>query len=665
MVTREEVAGLWDQLFERNYMKPKIMAISERYPEVSSIRVSYTELNASDLIDPLWESPREVLDYGRDVLMHHVLDLCMDDKPLVEPHTLFIRPENGSINIRISDIRSWHRGKLLEFDGIVRRCGEVRYIPVKITYRCQRCGYEFSVVAPFDSTISCPGCERAGPFKRLTEKSVFVDTQRIVIQEPYETGDDKIREPKSIDVVITGDMVDVVRPGERVRAVGILDLVSVKRDHDHSNPEFRPHLDCRYIETLGSDYRDIEISDADEARIRELAADPDSISILVRSTAPTILGYENVKLGLLIQQVGGTTIEYGDGIISRGTVHVLLVGDPSLGKSVLLSFVSKLAPRCARSAGGGASGVGMTASVVRERDEWILEAGVLPLASGGIAIIDEFDKLGDEDRAMMHEALEEGVIHVDKASIHAVLPARCSLLAAANPKLGRFDPYEPVAGQINLSPALLSRFDLIFALLDKPDSVRDREIAGHVLSGARYAKPPLDIAFLRKYLAYARRLRPSMNDVCLERLQNYYSSTRGSGSSSFTILPRALQTLRRLAEACAKLRLSEVADANDAEMAILVYESALRPLISSDNGVLDVDTIELGISSTERDRTRAVMRIIQALSQNGGAKLQSITSKAGELGIAEADAMKIIARLKRYGDIIELRSGVFRTSHTP
>jgi len=662
MVTCKEVAGLWDQLFERNYMKPRIMAISERYPEVSSIRVSYTELDASDLIDPLWESSREVLDCGRDVLMHHVLDLRMDNKPPVEPNTLFIRPENGSINPRISDIRSWHRGKLLEFDGIVRRCGEVRYIPVKIAYRCQRCEHEFSVDACV-STLSCPGCERAGPFKRVIERSVFVNSQRLVIQEPYETGDDKIREPKSIDVVISGDMVDVVRPGEHVRAVGILDLVPVKRDRDHSNPEFRPRLDCRYIETLGSDYRDIEISDADEARIRELAADPDIISILVRSTAPTILGHKNVKLGLLIQQVGGNTIEYKDGTTSRGTVHVLLVGDPSLGKSILLSFVSRLAPRCARSAGGGASGVGVTASVVRERDEWVLEAGVLPLASGGIAIIVEFDKLGDEDRAMMHEALEEGVIHVDKASIHAVLPARCSLLAAANPKLGRFDPYTPVVEQLNLTPALLSRFDLIFTLIDKPDSFRDRDIAGHVLSGARYAEPPLDIAFLRKYLAYARRLRPRMDDACLERLGNYYVSTRGSGSSSFTILPRALQTLRRLAEACAKLRLSEVADANDAEMAILVYESAFRPLISSDSGVLDVDTIELGISSKERDRIHAVMRIIQDLSQNGGARLQSITSKAGELGIAEADAMKIIARLKKYGDIIEPQPGIFRTSH--
>jgi len=662
MTVREEVISRWRQLFERDYIKSQIKRITELYPEVSSITVSFHTLNAHDLIEPLSESPREVLDQGRDVLLEHILDLRMPDEPAVEPNSVVIRPIDGSIKLRISEIRRWHIEKLLEFEGLVRRCGEVRQVLAKVVYRCRRCEHEFTVDAR-DPVSPCPNCERMGPFVRVMERCSFVDSQRIIIQEPYETTEEGIREPKSIEVVVTNDIVDRVIPGERVKVVGILDLVPIRKDRDKQITEFKSRLDCLYIESLGSDYRDIEISPEDVVRIDELATDPDLINKLVRSVSPSIRGYDLVKLGILIQQVGGNSVEYNDGTTSRGYIHILLVGDPSVGKSFLLSFVSRLAPRCARATGSGASGVGATASAVREQEGWVLEAGVLPLASGGTAIIDEFDKLDDDDRAKLHEALEEGLIHIDKASVHAVLPARCSLLAAANPKMGRFDKYEPIANQIDLTPALLSRFDLIFAFVDQPDRGRDEEIAGHILGGAMYTEPPFDITFLRKYLAYARRLRPSMDDACREKIRSYYLSMRSSGSSSIPILPRALQTLRRLAEGCAKLRLSRVAGAQDAELAIQVYESAFKPLLTSERGEYDVDLIEIGISSADRDRTRAIMRIIQDLSQGGGAMLSLIVERAAEMEIAEMDVMKIIARLKRYGDIIEAPQGIFRPSH--
>ena len=364
-----------------------------------------------------------------------------------------------------------------------------------------------------------------------------------------------------------------------------------------------------------------------------------------------------------MQQVTGCTKILPDGMKSRGEIHMLLIGDPSVGKSILLAFISRLAPRFAMSAGGGASGVGITASVHKdEQYGWVVEAGVLVLANGGTAIVDEFDKLGDDDKGMLHEALEQGEIHIDKASIHAVMPTKCSLLAAANPKLGRFDAYEPIAPQINLTPTLLSRFDLIFVMKDEPDGEKDEQIARHILSGAKDAEAPIDIESLRKYLAYARRLEPEMGSECEERLMGYYTATRknNSGRDRVSILPRSLHSLRRLAEASAKIRLSKIVTKDDADQAVAVYQAAFGPLISTGDGIWDADIIDLGISGLDRDRTRLMIHVIRELSENGEATLSNILKKADDLSISSQDSMKIISRLKKNGDIMEPSSGIFR-----
>ena len=506
-----------------------------------------------------------------------------------------------------------------------------------------------------------PDCNRQGPFDLLEDKSKFIDIQRLTIQEPFDKLDDRRREPKCLDVVISGDLIDKVRPGDRVKAVGIINFIS--KTEKARLIEYEPYLYGLYFETQGSDYLDIEITPEDEISIIEKAKDIDILEKLTHSIAPSILGYYTIKLGLLMQQVSGCTMILPDGMKSRGEIHILQIGDPSVGKSILLLFISRLAPRFAMSAGGGASGVGITASVQKdEQYGWVVEAGVLPLANGGIAIVDEFDKLGDDDKGMLHEALEQGEIHIDKASIHAVMPTKCSLLAAANPKLGRFDAYEPIAPQINLTPTLLSRFDLIFVMKDVPNGMKDEQIARHILSGARDEETPIDIDLLRKYLAYARRLQPKMSDACEERLRTYYIATRKTNSEEdcVPILPRSLHSMRRLAEASAKLRLSEVATKEDADLAITVYQTAFGPLISTEDGRWDADMIDLGVSGLDRDRTKLIIQVIRDLSLNGEATLSNILKKGDDLSIPHQDSMKIISRLKKNGDIMEPSPGIFR-----
>jgi len=661
------VRDKWNQLFERDYIKSRVLEIADKYPEVSSLQLSRSEMEAFDLLDPLLESPEEVLDLGKEVLVQCIGDSPLPDTPEIDAEQLCIRLTEGTVKLPIGGIRNRHKGKLGEFVGIVRRCTGLKAIIIKATYGCKRCGHVFyqsqnifEKIKP-PSTCTNPNCDRGGPFDLLKDRSKFIDIQRLTILEPFDEIGNGRREPKSLNIVIRGDSIDIVRPGDRVKAVGIIQFVS--RSEKAQLTEYEPYLDGLYLEAQGSDYLDVEITPEDERSIIEKARDADILEKLTQSVAPSILGYSTVKLGLLMQQVSGCTMTSPDGMQSRGEIHILLIGDPSVGKSILLAFVTKLAPRFAMSSGGGASGVGITASVLKdEQYGWVVEAGVLPLANGGTAIVDEFDKLADDDKGMLHEALEQSEIHIDKASIHTVLPTKCSLLAAANPKLGRFDAYESIAPQINLTPTLLSRFDLIFVMKDEPDATKDEQIAKHILSGASDEETPIKIDILRKYLAYARRLQPEMSSACEERLRTYYTSTRKNNSAGdcVPILPRSLHSLRRLAEASAKLRLSEVATKVDADLAIKVYKAAFGPLISTEDGRWDADLIDLGVSGLDRDRTKLMTQVIRELSLNGEATLSNILKKADDLSIPPKDSMKIISRLKKNGDIMEPSSGIFR-----
>lgn len=665
-MNQREIEIKWNQLFEREYIRDQVLEIAEKFPVVSSLNITLEQLEAFDLLDDLEMQPEAVLELGKGVLAQHIADSPFDVED-IDPVQLSIRPTCGALSLNIRDIRHWHRGKLVEFEGIVRRCSELGAAITKAAYLCKRCENRFflninDIRHPNGVICPNPSCCRNGPFVRIEEDCEFTDIQWLTIQEAFDSLEDGKKEPKRIDVLIKGDMTAKAGPGDRVRAVGIVKYV--QKSKKSKEDEYVSHLDGLYLEVQGSDYREIEINETEEQSIIQESRDPEILEKLIESVAPSIIGYPKIKLGLLMQQVSGCTMALQDGIQSRGEIHILLIGDPSVGKSFLLMFISNLAPRCAVGAGGGASGVGITASVIKdEKYGWVVEAGVMPLANGGTAIVDEFDKLKDDDRAKLHEALEQSQIHIDKASIHAVLPTRCSLLAAANPKMGRFDLYEPIGPQINLTPALLSRFDLIFVMNDHPDQLRDEEIASHILSGSIDKKPPIDMDFLRKYLAYARRLHPKMNKACERKLIAYYTQMRRNGfpEDSIQMLPRSLQTLRRMAEASAKLRLSEDVIEDDAALAITVYEAAFSPLISRD-GRLDVDKIELGISSVDRDRIKQIMQVIRDLSLCNMATLPRILEKASEHGIPAKNAMNIVIKLKGMGDIMEYSDGVFKTS---
>ncbi|MBI2110178.1 ATP-binding protein [Candidatus Woesearchaeota archaeon] len=342
------------------------------------------------------------------------------------------------------------------------------------------------------------------------------------------------------------------------------------------------------------------------------------------------------------------------------------------GKSIILQFVSKSSPKGRFISGKGSSAAGITASVVKDEflRGWALEAGAIVLANGGILVADELDKMSPEDRDALHEGLEQQQITIAKANINATLNAETKVLAAANPKLGRFDPYQPIAAQIDLPPTLINRFDLIFPIRDIPNKETDTKIATHVLrvqQKPEELKQEIPTDILKKYISYAKqKVFPVLTDVAIDEIKNFYVTLRNKGSTGdesikpIPISARQLEALVRLAEGSARVRLSPKVTREDAKRAIALLQHCLMQVgFDYETGQIDIDRIATGIPASERSRISVLREIINSLESKGmkSIPLEEITAKAGEKGITEEQVEEIIERLKRDGSVFEPRRG--------
>lgn len=327
----------------------------------------------------------------------------------------------------------------------------------------------------------------------------------------------------------------------------------------------------------------MQLSEEDEEKIIELSKDPNIYDKIIKSTAPSIRGYRDVKEAIALQLFGGSAKQLEDETKLRGDIHILIVGDQGIGKSQILKYVSRLAPRSIYTSGKGTTGAGLTAAAVRdELGGWSLEAGALVLGDQGNVCVDELDKMRSEDRSALHEALEQQTVSIAKAGIMATLNSRCSVLAAANPKFGRFDSYKILAEQIDLPAPIISRFDLIFVIEDTPSREGDSELAEHILKIHKENTINYEIEpeLLRKYIAYARKsVNPSLTDEANEVLKEFYVNTRNSNPEEQGAVPitaRQLEAIIRLAEASAKIKLKDVVEKEDAEKAVRLQMACLK-----------------------------------------------------------------------------------------
>jgi len=637
-----------------------------------SLIIDFNELSKfdTDLAEQLLTEPEDTLKAGE-------LSISQFDLPEIAKARIRIRNLPVSERIAIKNIRSEHLGRLITLDGIVRQASEIRPQVVSAKFECPSCGNNISILqidTRFKEPTRC-SCGRRGKFRLISKD--LVDAQRLVLEESSESLEGG-EQPKRMNVFLKEDLVEPLMekkttPGSLVRVVGIIKEVPVFLRTGAQSIRFDLMVDSNFIEPVEETFEDVEISREDEEKILALVRDPQIYKNLKESIAPSIYGHDSIKEALVLQLMGGVRKIREDGTKVKGDIHILLVGDPGAAKSSFLTYMANAAPKARYVAGRGASGAGLTASVVKDEflRGWALEAGALVLANKGFVMIDEMDKMREEDTSALHEGMAQQTVTISKANVQATLKAETTVLAAANPKLGRFDPYKSVAEQIDMPPALINRFDLIFPIKDMPNKDTDEKIAGHILklnTDSSGGKPVIERLLLKKYVSYVRqKVHPKLDKAAMDEIKDFYVGLRNTGTTGnegvrpIPISARQLESLVRLTEASARVRLSKTATGTDAKRAIRVLKYCLMQVgIDPETGEIDIDRISSGISASQRNKILVVREIITELEKSLGKKnipIEDIAAEAANKKISETEVEEAILRLKRDGEIFEPRRG--------
>lgn len=665
----EEQIQKFSEFFDK-YYKAKIaeqVRMGENYFEFNFSTLSKFD---PELADMILENPEDLIKGMELAIEQFNLSKNIQNFRV----RLFNLPESQKLNI--NEIRSKHLNKLFVMEGVVRQKSDVRPQVTSARFECPQCGNIISVLQ-LDSIFKEPtkcGCGRKGKFRLISKE--LVDAQGIVLEESPEnlkgTG-----QPKRMNVFLKDDLVSPLSeiktaPGSKIQVIGFIKEVPIIGRTGSKLTRFDLMIEANNVMSSQESFYDFKVSKEEEKEILELSKDPNIYNRFIASIAPSIFGYDTIKEALVLQLLGGVRKVRRDKVVSRGDIHILLVGDPGAGKSALVRRIHGVAPKGIYVAGRGASAAGLTASVVK--DEFLkgfaLEAGAMVLSSGGICCIDEMDKMTEEDRSAMHESMENQTVSISKANIQATLISQTTVLAAANPKFGRFDPYEIVATQIDMPPTLINRFDLIFPITDLPDKQKDEKLASHMLGlhqNPEGMEEEIPTLLIRKYFAYARQnIHPKLTDSALNDIKNYYVEMRQAGSSEETsiksvpISPRQLEALVRMAEASAKLRLSQKVTKKDAQRAIRLLEYCLNAVgFDKETGKIDIDRLTTGISASQRSHISLVKEIINDLENKIGKTIpiEDITQEAKSKGVESDKVDEVIEKLKRAGDIFEPRHG--------
>ncbi|MGA1974541.1 MAG: minichromosome maintenance protein MCM [Conexivisphaerales archaeon] len=559
--------------------------------------------------------------------------------------------------------------RLVAINGMVVRTSEVQPLALVAAFRCPN-GHITLVPQPgplLKTPTKCGECEESRNLELDKAYSKFTDYQVIRIQElPEELPPGQL--PTSIDAEIVGEIVSKARPGDRVVVTGVVRAEPETAIGRGKLTVFRTRLQTNYVDVSGKEADQIQINAEDEAEIKRIAALPDAYERLINSIAPSIYGFETQKEAVLLMITGAPQGVLPDGTTIRGDLNILMVGDPGTAKSELLKYVSRVSPRGLYTTGRGSTAAGLTAAVVKEKSGlMMLEAGAVVLADQGVACIDEFDKMRVEDRGVLHEVMEQQTVSVAKGGIVATLNARTSILAAANPVFGKYDPYKNIYENVNLPTPLLTRFDLVFIIRDIPDRAKDEKLASHILETHRaeafVVQPPLNFDMLRKYLIYAKKVEPKLTKDVQERLLQFYLDLRGSSTEgTIAITPRQLEGMIRIATARARLLLRDKVIVEDALQAINLMRKMLESVgIDVKTGKVDLGVLQ-GRPASERTVLEKAMDVFRQLH---GPDKKPVEAKAfvDELvktgDFSSEEAKRVITTLYKLGQIYEIRSGYY------
>jgi len=642
---------------------------------VGFLLVDFDELMTYDsaLARSIIETPDDVLKYVNDAAWAQLKIVAPDYAEKIGKVVVRFRGLPETVQLR--SIGSEQLGRFIMVDGILVRSTAIQPLLVKAVFKCRKCDQEVPVEQKgsfLEAPPTCPNpaCRRAGPFDLVEERSSFIDSQEIRIQEKPEDLPPGML-PRWLDIKLSEDLVDIARPGDRVSITGTVRAVQEFASRRGGLRTFNLFIDANFVDVAGKEHEAVQISPEEERQILELANDPLIHNKLIASVAPSIYGYDHLKEAILYLLFSGVPKSFPDGITIRGDANVLFIGDPGTAKSQLLQYVAKIAPRGLYTSGRGSTAAGLTAAVIQEKGGGMtLEAGALVLADKGICCIDEIDKMRPEDRVAIHEAMEQQTVSVAKGGIVATLNARSSILAASNPTLGRYDPYRTIAENVNLPVTILSRFDLIFIIKDEPESELDTRMAEHILTlhktGVTPVEPPILPVLLRKYISYARQIKPVLSEEAVKRLEEFYLKMRSaseSRDSPIAITPRQLEALIRLAESRAKVTLHKTVSVGDAEAVILLMRTSLDQVgIDVTSGKYDIDVIMTGKPKSLRDRLQFVLStIIDMEKATGMVRDEDLYERLQkEYDINRDEASRLVGQLVKDGTVYSPSAGYYK-----
>ena len=687
----------------------EVMALLSRQSNYPFLAIPFHELQSfdPDFAEDILENPKSILSSGSRTLVEICRERGEDIDAMLRVGEL---PSDSRKPLR--EIGSADIDKLRSVDVIVTKISEIKPRIHRAVFKCESCGHDIEIdqenERELKEPLNCPqalgGCGSSRPatrFDLVLLSSRMVNNQWIEIQEQPENVPSGAQ-PRRGMVLIEGDQVNKHLPGERITA-NVIPVVRSEVRNRKKTPMFDVIFHLISSEHESTPFTEISIDEEDRDRIVEVSKRDNLMSLVQDSIAPSvfatgILGH--VKRSLALQLFGGVSRRLNDKTRSRGDIHILLMGDPGVAKSHLLSFISELSPRGRFATGGGVSGAGLTAAAVRDAfgdGRFALEAGVLPLSDRGLAAIDEFDKISEDDRRMMHPAMEQQQVHVAKGGITATLHSRCAILAAANPKDGRFSKRGPNQSvmrsfqETGLPRPLASRFDIIWMIRDEIRVRDDERIAKHILdnrtsgrsemlmegtielsdsdqdSEAIFATTKQGVEhltqeFLRKYIAFAKRtVHPQLNEEAKTEILDYYTNERQSfgredqfqsdQSDRESIIPitaRALEALIRLTESHARMHLREVATADDAKVALAVFKHWRE-----ESGIEDESELHSGVTVRARSNNSSVRQMVRDVcSQHGGvAERSQIYNIALDKGIAEHEVDAVLSKMLTSGEL--------------
>jgi replicative DNA helicase Mcm len=650
------------------------------------IVVDYIDLdrNKPELTKLITDTPDDMFDAFNKAVYSILREIHYDYAEEIKDK-IKVRIGNYSVQKGLREINADVINKLISVPGMVVRTSEIKPLAKKIAYACLNCNTLNEAKLKgltLKKPMRCTQCSEK-ELEMDPEHSYFTDFQLVRIQElPEDLPAGQL--PHYVEVTVMDDLVDRCRPGDRVLLTGIV-RIEQEQSLQVRTSLFRLRMEGNNIEFLGGilgnkdertvDSKDertvdrIVISREDEKRILALASMPDNYDKLIASFAPHIYGHEVIKESILLLIVGSVTKKLADGSNRRGDINIFLVGDPGTAKSEMLKFAAKIAPRGLYTSGRGTTAAGLTAAVIRDKSGiMMLEAGAVVLGDQGLVCIDEFDKIKSEDRSALHEVMEQQTCSVAKGGIVATLNARTSILSAANPKYGKYDPFRNITENVEPLPIpLLTRFDIIHVIRDSADTERDNRIASHILEIHRdiehAAQSAIEIDLFRKYLAYAKQIEPKLTPEAIDILRKYYLQMRNVDSEGMiTATPRQLEGLVRLATARARLLLKDNVDTEDADRAIYLVSQMLETVgIDVNTGKVDLGVLH-GKPLSETSKLKTFTDVFNGLSgedKNDVEEKNFIDELVKTGKFTEDEAKDFIRKAMQNGQIYERRAGFY------